>query len=159
MTFPWWGRTPSHCGPCRCRGNTTRLEPVILDMLQNGPRLTSVRALLAVLLALLDEKSSAVGILDELRFLIDDLPVRPRWAGTLAIIGVAASLLDDSDAAERVYRQLLPSAGYYEGDGSGTIFSTGSNARAVGEVARLAHQGHRPNADDRSVTGRSAVGS
>jgi len=120
------------------RGDTKRLEPETLEMFRNGPPLPLVRALLAVLLALLNEKTAAAAILDELRFLIDDLPVGPRWAGTLAIIGLAATLLDDGDAAERVYRQLLPAAGYYDGDGSGTIFTTGSNARAVGELALAA---------------------
>ncbi|MET0863113.1 MAG: AAA family ATPase [Nakamurella sp.] len=120
------------------RGDTGRLAPDILQMLRGGPPLPLVRALLLVLLALLEEKAEATSLLDELRFLIDDLPVGPRWAGTLALIGLAATLLDDRDAAERVYHQLLPSAGYYDGDGSGTIFSTGANARAVGELALTA---------------------
>jgi DNA-binding CsgD family transcriptional regulator len=120
------------------RGDTARLDPAVLEMLRNGPPLPLVRALFAVLLVLLDEKVAAAAILDELRFLIADLPVGPRWAGTLTIIGIAATMLDDADAAEQVYRKLLPSAGYYDGDGSGTIFSTGSNARAVGELALTA---------------------
>lgn len=44
----------------------------------------------------------------------------------------------DADAAERVYQKLLPSAGYYDGDGSGVIFTAGSNARAIGELALVA---------------------
>jgi DNA-binding CsgD family transcriptional regulator len=120
------------------RGDTRGLEPDIVLTVRNGPPLPLVRALLALLLALLNQRTEAAGVLDELRFLIDDLPVGPRWAGTLSIIGVSATLLGDADAAERVYRRLLPSAGYYDGDGSGTIFSTGSIARAVGELALVA---------------------
>jgi DNA-binding CsgD family transcriptional regulator len=120
------------------RGDPGRLEPETLETIRNAPPLPLIRALLAVLLLLVDERVEAAGILDELRFLIDELPAGPRWAGTLAIIGLAATLLDDVDSAERVYRQLLPSAGDYDGDGSGTIFTTGSNARAVGEFALTA---------------------
>lgn len=120
------------------RGDPSGVGPEILEMFRHGPPLPLLRALLAVLLLVLSEKAEAAAILDALRFLIDDLPVGPRCAGTLAIIGVAATLLDDKDVAERVYQKLLPSARYYDGDGSGTIFPAGSNARAGGELALAA---------------------
>lgn len=108
------------------RGDSSRIGPEILGMFRNGPPLPLLRALLAVLLLPSNEKGQAAAIFDELCYLMEELPDGPRWAGTLAIIGVAASLLDD-DAAERVYQRPSPSAGYYHADGSGIIFSGGSN--------------------------------
>ncbi|MEP6560833.1 MAG: hypothetical protein ABJD68_07135 [Nakamurella sp.] len=108
------------------RGDSSRIGPEILGMFRNGPPLPLLRALLAVLLLPSNEKGQAAAIFDELCYLMEELPDGPRWAGTLAIIGVAATLLGDEDAAERVYQRLLPSAGYYDADGSGVIFSGGS---------------------------------
>ena len=119
------------------RGDVSRVDPGVLDMFRHGPPLPLLRALLAVLLILLGKEDEAAGILVELRLIVDDLPVGPRWAGTLVNIGLAAALINDRHTAELVYHQLLPCAGHYDADGSGTIFSTGSNARLVGELALL----------------------
>ncbi len=119
------------------RGDRSRVGPDVLDMFLHGPPLPLLRALIAVLLALKGHKADAATLLAELTVGIDDLPVGPRWAGTMVLIGLAATMLDDRDAAERVYPHLRPLAGMYDGDGSGTIVSAGSNARVVGELALL----------------------
>ncbi len=116
-------------------GDSSRVRPGVLETFRNGPPLPLLRALLAVLRIVRGETVQAAGVLDELRLTIDDLPVGPRWAGTLATVAAAAIFLDDIDLAQRVYRWLLPGVGQFDGDGSGVIFPTGSNARIVGELA------------------------
>jgi DNA-binding NarL/FixJ family response regulator len=56
----------------------------------------------------------------------------------MATIGIAAVMLDEAETAERLYQMLLPTAGYCNGDGSGSIFASGSNARMVADLALVA---------------------
>ena len=62
-------------------------------------------------------------------------PVGVRWAATVAQIGRCAVLLGDAEVADVVHGLLLDTATYYSGDGSGGIFSHGSNAGLLGELA------------------------
>jgi DNA-binding CsgD family transcriptional regulator len=50
-------------------------------------------------------------------------------------VGAVAVLLDDAEVAAEVYRLLLPTARYCTGDGSGQVFSLGSNARFLADLA------------------------
>jgi DNA-binding CsgD family transcriptional regulator len=75
---------------------------------------------------------------EEFRHLPAVFPVGTRWAGTVGLIGAAAVMLDDAEVAAAAYEQLVSTADYYTGDGSGGVFGHGSNARLIGELARVA---------------------
>jgi DNA-binding CsgD family transcriptional regulator len=120
------------------RGETSRLGPDLVAMFRSVPPIPLVRTLLVILLLLIGERDEAVDVFDEVRRLVDDYPVGPRWAATMATIGNAAVMLDDAQIAERVYQMLLPTAGYCNGDGSGAVFTSGSNARSVANLALVA---------------------
>jgi DNA-binding CsgD family transcriptional regulator len=120
------------------RGETSRLGPDLVAMFRSVPPIPLVRTLLVILLLLIGERDEAVDVFDEVRRLVDDYPVGPRWAATMATIGNAAVMLDDAQIAERIYQMLLPTAGYCNGDGSGAVFTSGSNARSVANLALVA---------------------
>ena len=63
------------------------------------------------------------------------IEVGPRWAPLVTHIGIVALLLDDTETADRVYRELCGLAPGYMGDGSGTVFSGGSGQRVIGDLA------------------------
>ncbi|WP_252446095.1 LuxR C-terminal-related transcriptional regulator [Pseudonocardia humida] len=81
------------------------------------------------------ETDCAAATFEEFRELPATFPYGVRWAVTLSQTGLAAVGLDDREVAGAVYRRLLPTAPYYSGDGSGAVFSSGANARLLGELA------------------------
>jgi DNA-binding CsgD family transcriptional regulator len=120
------------------RGETSRLGPEVVDVFRSAPQMPLVRALLVILLLQLGQRNEADDVFDQLRHLVGGRPGGTRWAPTLATIGIAAVMLEDAPTAERVYQLMLPTAGYCSGDGSGTVYSVGSNARAVADLALVA---------------------
>ncbi len=83
----------------------------------------------------LDEARAAF---EQYRELPRTFPVGVRWAGTLGQIGRAAIALGDVEVAESVRTALAPIAHYYGGDGSGGVFSYGSNDGLLADLAQLA---------------------
>jgi len=120
------------------RGDNSRIGPDVVAMFRSSQQIPLVRALLVILLCQLGEQDEAEDVFDGLRPLLDDRIGGPRWAATATTIGMAAVILKDAVTAERAYRLLLPAAGYCSGDGSGTVYSTGSNARTVADLALVA---------------------
>jgi DNA-binding CsgD family transcriptional regulator len=97
-----------------------------------------LRALLVIALIVRGDRDEAADLFEELRGLPDEYATGVRWAGTVGQIGYAAALLGDREVAERAYRLLRPTAGWYDGDGSGFIVATGSMARPLADVALAA---------------------
>jgi DNA-binding CsgD family transcriptional regulator len=120
------------------RGDNSRLGPDVVAMFRAAPQIPLVRTLLVVLLLLVGERDEAREVFEGLRHLLDDFPGGPRWAATVVTIGNAAVILDDAPTADRAYQLLLPTAEYFNGDGSGAVFTAGSNARTVADLALTA---------------------
>lgn len=122
------------------RGDPSDVPPDAMTVLRSSPQIPLVKISIPILLDLHGDRDAARTAFEEFRDLPTRLAVGTRWAGTLAQIGIAAVILADAEVAADVYRLLLPSARYCAGDGSGTVFSRGSNAGLLGELAHTAGQ-------------------
>jgi DNA-binding CsgD family transcriptional regulator/tetratricopeptide (TPR) repeat protein len=107
----------------------------MMAMLRQVPDIPLVRIFVPQVHALLGEHDLARATFEEFRHMPGTIEVGPRWAALLNQIGIVAVLLDDADAADHVYRELADLEPSYGGDGSGTVFSTGSAQRMVGDLA------------------------
>ncbi|MEP7177980.1 MAG: AAA family ATPase [Pseudonocardiales bacterium] len=103
-----------------------------------APRMSLVRVTVPIQHAVEGKLDVARAEFEEFRQLPGVFPVGVRWAGTVGQIGRAALLLEDAEVARVVYDKFKPTAHYYSGDGSGGVFSYGSNALFVGDLARVA---------------------
>jgi len=107
----------------------------ILTMIRHAPPIPLVRVSAPQVHALLGDDDLARATFEEFRHMPGTVEVGPRWAPLVAAIGTVALLLDDTDTADRVYRELSGLAPGYAGDGSGTVFCGGSGQRVVGDLA------------------------
>jgi DNA-binding CsgD family transcriptional regulator len=106
-----------------------------LTMLYLAPRIPLVRVFVPLMHALAGDRDQARAKFEEFRHMPGTAEVGPRWATLLTQIGIIAVLLDDTATADRVYQQMSGLAPSYMGDGSGTVFSSGSVQRLVGDLA------------------------
>jgi DNA-binding CsgD family transcriptional regulator len=125
-------------------GDVTELPPDVIALIRAAPDMPLVRIGIPILLAIRGDRTEAEATFNEFREMPARLPIGPRWSGTLSQIGVAAVLLSDAEVAGTVYALLAPAARYFTGDGSGTVFSHGSNALLIGRLALTA--GHTDDA-------------
>jgi DNA-binding CsgD family transcriptional regulator/tetratricopeptide (TPR) repeat protein len=109
-------------------------EAVLGDL----PAMPLVRVSLPIQLALRGRQDEARVAFEPFRHLPEVFPVGVRWAATVGQIGRAAILLADGEVARTVHDLLLGIATYYSGDGSGGVFSNGSNSGLLGELALTA---------------------
>jgi DNA-binding CsgD family transcriptional regulator len=107
----------------------------VLAMLRQVPGLPIVRIFIPITHLLLGQRDLARTTFEEFRHTAGNIEVGPRWAALLVMIGMVAVLLDDTETADRVYRELSPVAPCYAGDGSGLVFSEGSTQRLIADLA------------------------
>ncbi|MGI9005382.1 MAG: ATP-binding protein [Streptosporangiaceae bacterium] len=118
-------------------------DPAVLgpdweDAVRSAPPMPLVRVSIPIVHAVAGRTDLARAAFEEFRHVPRTFPLGVRWFGTLNQIGVAAILLGDVEVATDLYGLTAPIAHYYSGDGSGAVFSHGSNARQVGELALTA---------------------
>ncbi|MCX5041899.1 LuxR C-terminal-related transcriptional regulator [Aldersonia sp. NBC_00410] len=104
------------------------------------------RIFLPITHALVGDTDSARAAFEEFRMMPETVPIGPRWAALLIHIGLAATLLDDAETADRVYRKTRDLDRWYSGEGTGPFYFGGAMARMIGDVALTA--GHVPEAID-----------
>ena len=133
------------------------LAETTLRMLRQLPGIPLVRIFVPLTYALLGEQDLARATFEEFRHMPGAIEVGPRWAALVTLIGIVALLLDDTDTADRVYRELSGLATTCMADGSGAVFSGGSAQRVAGDLALATgrvgdppvHRGHRRERADR----------
>jgi DNA-binding CsgD family transcriptional regulator len=81
---------------------------------------------------------AAAAAFEEFRDLPGAYPYGVRWAPTLSQVGQVAVGLGDREVARALLEKLQPTAPYYAGDGSGTVFSGGACSRLLGDLATTA---------------------
>jgi len=107
-------------------------------MIPQGPDMPLVAIAEVAYLVISGRRDEAGSAFEKFRELPQTTPVGVRWFPTLSQIGVVAVLLGDAAVATAVYDKLVPAAVYFGGDGSGTVFCQGSNARLIADLARVA---------------------
>jgi DNA-binding CsgD family transcriptional regulator len=118
------------------RGTIDReLGETTLGLLRQLPSIPLVRVFVPLTYALLGERDLALATFEEFRHMPGAIEVGPRWAVLVTLIGVGALLLDDTDTADRVYRELSGLVMTCMADGSGAVFSGGSAQRVAGDLA------------------------
>ncbi len=115
------------------RGDPAEFGPV--EAITAAPPMPLVRIAIPQMLAVQGRLDEARAAFAEFRHLPAALPVGVRWAATIAAVGSVAVLVADEETAGEVYDLLLPTAEYCTGDGSGQVFSLGSNARFLADLA------------------------
>ena len=120
------------------RGDPAELPADFLDIIDHSPSMPVVWISGVIMTALAGDPDAARAMFDRFRDLPRTYPRGVRWAPTLAQIGFAAVLLDDAEVAGAVYDGLAPTTLYYSGDGSGALYSHGSNAVLVADLALTA---------------------
>jgi DNA-binding CsgD family transcriptional regulator len=108
---------------------------VTLAVLRQAPGIPLVRVFVPLVHALVGDLDLARATFEEFRHMPGAVEVGPRWIATVTHIGHVALLLDDTETADRVYRELSGLAPGYMADGSGTVFCGGSRERVVGDLA------------------------
>jgi DNA-binding CsgD family transcriptional regulator len=106
-----------------------------LVTLRQGPEMPLVRIFVPQTYALLGELDLARATFEEFRHLPGTVEVGLRWAPLLTQIGVVAIALDDTETADRVYREMSGLEPSYGCDGSGAVFCAGSTQRTIGDLA------------------------
>ena len=118
------------------RGTIDReLAETTLGILRQLPGIPLVRVFVPLTHALLGERDLARATFEEFRHMPGAIEVGPRWAALVTMIGTGALMLDDTDTADRVYRELSGLAMTCVADGSGAVFCGGSAHRIVGDLA------------------------
>ncbi len=120
------------------RGDSSELPSGFREILARTPPMPLVLISGTIASALEGDLSAARASFASFRELPRTFPYGTKWAATIAQIGLAAVLLDDTEVAEAVYTALAPTALYYSGDGSGALFSHGANAGLIGTLAMTA---------------------
>ncbi len=133
------------------RGDPSELPPGWEGVIAAAPPIPLVKVSMPTQHALAGQLDLARAEFEQFRHLPADYPVGIRWAATVGLIAIAAVLVGDAEVADVCYTRLAATATYYSGDGSGGVFSHGSNARTVGDLARVAGRldealGHYRNA-------------
>lgn len=123
---------------CVVRGTTEDMPPDWEQIVGLAPDLPIVRLSFPILHAVAGEFGRARDEFEEFRELPRTMPAGPRWAGTLSQIWHAAVLLDDAEVAADLCDAMAGWGRYCMGDGSGVVFGFGSNARMLGDCARVA---------------------
>ncbi|KAF0849466.1 AAA family ATPase [Nocardia caishijiensis] len=111
-----------------------------------APKIPIAQLFSPMMRALAGDLDQARALFEPFRSLPDTLEVGPRWSGTVYSVGLVAELLDDADAADRVYRVLAGREHNYSADGTGALICVGSLARVRADNARVA--GHLDAAVD-----------
>jgi DNA-binding CsgD family transcriptional regulator len=106
-----------------------------LAVLRQAPGIPLVRVFVPLVHALLGDRDLARATFEEFRHMPGTVEVAPRWIPLVTYIGYVALLVDDTEAADRVYQELSGLAPFYMADGSGTVFCGGSTQRLVGDLA------------------------
>ena len=118
------------------RGTMDRdLGEATLAMTRQAHDVLLVRVFVPLTHLLLGERDPARATFEEFRHLPGTLEVGPRWIALMVQIGITAVWLDDTETADRVYRELSGLPPTYMGDGSGLVFSGGSLERVIGDLA------------------------
>jgi DNA-binding CsgD family transcriptional regulator len=117
------------------RGSIDEVRPGWEELMALAPPMPVVRVTLPLLHAVDGRLDLARAEFEEFRHIPLAFPVGVRWAGTVEQIGITAVLLDDAEVCSDVYELFVPLASYFSGDGSGAVFSHGSMARIVGDLA------------------------
>jgi DNA-binding CsgD family transcriptional regulator len=120
------------------RGDPTEIPPHTLDIVAAAPRMPLVRIAIPIIHAVEGDIDLARAEFEQFRDIPTTYPIGVRWAGTVGQIGAVAVLLDDADVAGVVHDLLRPTAMYYMGDGSGSVFTWGAVGLQVGDLARVA---------------------
>ena len=120
------------------RGSPDDLPDGLLQAVAASPPLPLIRATVPVVLALTGDRAGALAAFAEFRTLPAVLPRALRWFPTMMLIGDVAVLLDDAEVAEQVLTLVRPLGRRIAGDGSGAVYSVGSNALFLGDLARVA---------------------
>jgi len=120
------------------RGDPSELPEGFARMIPQGPDMPLVAIAEVAYLVISGRRHEAGSAFEKFRELPETTPVGVRWFPTLSQIGVVAVLLGDAAVATAVYDKLVPAAVYFGGDGSGTVFCQGSNARLIADLARVA---------------------
>lgn len=128
------------------RGAADELPRDQLEVIGSAPQLPLVQISRPLTLAVQGDLDGARAAFEKFRTLPIRLTPGLRWTPTVTQIGVACVVLGDAEVAAQVYRVLLPDAQYCNGDGSGTVFSTGSNAGLLGMLALVSGQPQRAHA-------------
>ena len=118
------------------RGDPSEFLPDGLELIENVPPLPLIRASVPLILALQGDLPGARAQFAALRDVPGQIPLGPRWAGTVGQIGLGAIILGDQEVAAECYRLLLPTAHWCGGDGGGAPFATGSNEYPLGRLAQ-----------------------
>jgi DNA-binding CsgD family transcriptional regulator len=118
------------------RGDLGELPPDHEQIFAHAPPIPLVRITRAQLHIVAGRLDEARAEFAEFRDIPRTFPVGVRWAPTMAQIGIVAVELDDTEVAAQVYDLLVGDAAYYQGDGSGGVFSRGSNSLLLGDLAR-----------------------
>ncbi|WP_418058210.1 ATP-binding protein [Pimelobacter simplex] len=118
------------------RGTADELAPDLVAGLEHAPPLPLVRAMRARLRFALGDRAGAERQHAALRSLPSRLARGPRWAPTLAMIGLSAVNLDDAETARTVHTLLLSMSGHGAADGSGGPYFVGSADCWLGLFAR-----------------------
>jgi DNA-binding CsgD family transcriptional regulator len=125
------------------RGNVVDLEGDIATI-GAARHIALARVFLPITYALGGDMDSARATFEEFRAMPETVPIGPRWAALLIHIGLAATLVQDAETADLVYRKLRGLEQWYSGEGTGPFYFGGAMARMIGDVALAA--GHIPEA-------------
>lgn len=120
------------------RGTAADLPTAVDEIWSSAPDMPLVRINIPMIQALRGQFDDARSTFEQFRTLPPQLPTGFRWAPTVSQIAMVANLLGDVECAALCYQTLLPITPYYDGDGSGAVFSHGSNARLLGDLALTA---------------------
>jgi len=107
----------------------------ILGRLTRAPDVLLARLIVPQTHVLLGDLGQARATFEFARHLPGELEVGLRWLPVLNVIGFVALALDDTETADRVYREVAGLEPAYGGDGSGVVFCAGSQERVVGDLA------------------------
>lgn len=117
------------------RGDPGELLPTSLEVVQGVP-LPLIRASRVLILGLRGDVARARTEFATLRDVPAQMPLGPRWFGTISQIGFGAVILGDTFVARECHRLLLPCAQWCAGDGGGSPFAAGSNEFLLGRLAQ-----------------------
>jgi DNA-binding CsgD family transcriptional regulator len=106
-----------------------------LAVLRRSSDILLVRVFIPLTYALMGDMTAAKATFSEFRTMPETVQIGPRWAALVHHIGIAAVLLGDAVAADRVYGCLSVLEPDYLTDGSGALFCAGAGPRLLGELA------------------------
>ena len=118
------------------RGDPQEIPDEAEAMLRQAPSIPLVQAGVAMVHALRGARDTARTSFEGLRRVPALMPLGPRWAATVSQIGLAATVLGDTEVAGECHRLLLQCSHWYGADGGGAPYLIGSIAFQLGLLSK-----------------------